>query len=102
MDYFRNSPARTTSVKLNREVVALIEARLKPGEDISDGIERIINTSDEVNGCLRALFQAIGLSVKPKKDKTGVIPENVELINLIGTSTPVEKPENIKERTVST
>jgi hypothetical protein len=64
-------------VRIKRSVVALIESKLIPGEDISDGLERLIDAYDGVQGCIRSLIQVMSVparikEVKSKKEKEEV------------------------------
>jgi hypothetical protein len=56
------------NVFLRKNVLELIQCRLQPGEDISDWLEQLINSDEELRGYLRALYQALGMTVLSKRN----------------------------------
>lgn len=60
--------ASGNNVFLKKNVLELIQRRLQPGEDISDWLEQLINSDEELRGYLRALYQALGMPVLPKRN----------------------------------
>lgn len=60
--------ASGNNVFLKKNVLELIQRRLQPGEDISDWLEQLINSDEELRGYLRALYQALGMPALLKKN----------------------------------